>query len=457
VERGDRSDGPWGDDPHGPDDPRGSDDWAAAYPPAPLPAHERAWRHPSELGQAQWAMSEPPLVVGRGLLAATGAIGTVLGLAVLWMLVPVGFDNDRGGPTAGPDVTRSVQTLAAVTTVSAADGSTPGSRGGGGDGRDDDSESGGAAGTGATLPSESVPPNTVRLSAAPRGSGTPAPAASRPAIAVMVNGSGLLLTTAAAVATLGEVALDDQHTGQHDDPLIAQVVAVDQGVALLAPSGSGDAPLDVLGFDAIATAAAGDPVVVLGADPVEATYPEAGEPLDLGAAGGDDAVDVAALAEGTPVVDTDGALVGLCTMVVTDDGGATMHIVPVAALFGAAPSADVEPPATDADPATPGAPGTADQAAWIGVQLSAGTDHIGALIDSIVPQSPADTAGLRVGEVIIAVDGQIVTDVADLLAAMATRRVGDVVVLTVLEPTDATAMASSRLISVLLAAAAPSA
>jgi hypothetical protein len=40
---------------------------------------------------------------------------------------------------------------------------------------------------------------------------------------------------------------------------------------------------------------------------------------------------------------------------------------------------------------------------------------------------------------------------------MASRRVGDVVVLTVLEPNDAAAMASSRLISVLLAAAAPSA
>jgi S1-C subfamily serine protease len=273
----------------------------------------------------------------------------------------------------------------------------------------------------------------------------------------MVNGSGLLLTTAAAVATLGEVALDDQHTGQTDDPLIAQVVAVEQGVALLAPSGSGDAPLDVVGFDAIATADAGDQVIVLGADPVEATYPEAGEALDLGVVGGDDAVDVAALAEGTPVVDTDGALVGLCTMVVADDGGATMHIVPVAALFRAAPTADVESPATDADPAAPGAPGPADQAAWIGVQLSTGTDHIGALIDSIVPQSPADTAGLRVGEVIIAVDGEMVANVADLLAAMATRRVGDVVVLTVLEPTDAAAMASSRMISVLLAAAAPSA
>ncbi len=452
MERGDRSDGPWGDDPHGSNDPHGSDDRAAAYPPAPLPAHERAWRHPSELGQAQWAMSEPPLVVGRGLLAATGAIGTVLGLAVLWMLVPAGFD-DRGEPTAGPDVTRSVQALAAVTTVSEFDGPVAGNQ----DGDNDDDSGGGAGGTVATLPAESVPPNTVRLSAAPRGAGTPAPTASRPAIAVMVNGSGLLLTTAAAVATLGEVALDDQHDDRHDDPLIAQVVAVDQGVALLAPSSASDATLDVLGFDAIATVAAGDPVLVLGADAFAVPYPEAGEPLDLATVGSEGAGDVADLAEGTPVVDAEGALVGLCTMVVTDDGGTTVHIVPIATLFDPVPSDDVEAPATDADPATPGAPDPVDQAAWLGVQLAAGTDHIGALIDSIVPQSPADTAGLRVGEVIIAVDGQMVGDVGDLLAAMASRRVGDIMVLTVLEPTDTTAVASSRLISVLLAAAAPSA
>lgn len=56
--------------------------------PAPLPAHERAWRHPSEMGEQAWLRSEPPLVIGRGLSAAAGAIGGLLAMAVLWTMLP---------------------------------------------------------------------------------------------------------------------------------------------------------------------------------------------------------------------------------------------------------------------------------------------------------------------------------------------------------------------------------
>ncbi|MBI5087375.1 MAG: hypothetical protein HZB15_00470, partial [Actinobacteria bacterium] len=84
-----------------PGDDAGDDSFYAA---APLPPHERTWRHPSELGQAAWMLSEPPVAIGRGLLVTTGAIGCVLGIAVLWLLVPIG-----GGlaPTATPTVTSS--------------------------------------------------------------------------------------------------------------------------------------------------------------------------------------------------------------------------------------------------------------------------------------------------------------------------------------------------------------
>lgn len=58
------------------------------YPPAPLPAHERMWRHPSEVGHATWLRTEPPLTIGRGLSAATGAIGLVLAAALLWAVLP---------------------------------------------------------------------------------------------------------------------------------------------------------------------------------------------------------------------------------------------------------------------------------------------------------------------------------------------------------------------------------
>jgi S1-C subfamily serine protease len=62
-----------------------------------------------------------------------------------------------------------------------------------------------------------------------------------------------------------------------------------------------------------------------------------------------------------------------------------------------------------------------------------------------------------VGEVIVAIDGRMVASVNDLLAAIAAHQVGDVVVLTVIEPADVNTVASSRLVSVPLGAVAPSA
>jgi hypothetical protein len=51
----------------------------------------------------------------------------------------------------------------------------------------------------------------------------------------------------------------------------------------------------------------------------------------------------------------------------------------------------------------------------------------------------------------------MVASVNDLVAAIAAHQMGDVVVLTVIEPTDVNAVASGRLVSVLLGAVAPSA
>jgi len=73
---------------------RGEWDEEPEYPRAPLPAHERQWRHPSEQGAAAWTRSEPPLVVGRGLSVATGTVGAVLAIGLLWLMVP---HSDRSG------------------------------------------------------------------------------------------------------------------------------------------------------------------------------------------------------------------------------------------------------------------------------------------------------------------------------------------------------------------------
>jgi S1-C subfamily serine protease len=148
-------------------------------------------------------------------------------------------------------------------------------------------------------------------------------------------------------------------------------------------------------------------------------------------------------------------------MVTADDGSTAVHVVSIAALLGTEPTASSPVPADE--PSEPGvtstteAPGAPDRAAWLGVQLEHEADHIGARIDAVMPRSPADTSGLRVGEVIVAIDGRMVASVNDLLAAIAAHQVGDVVVLTVIEPADVNTVASSRSVSVPLGAVAPSA
>ncbi len=71
------------------------------------------------------------------------------------------------------------------------------------------------------------------------------------------------------------------------------------------------------------------------------------------------------------------------------------------------------------------------QGPWIGVLLGeprAGAE--GVPVDQILPNSPAEEAGLDSGDVIAAVDGKSVKSVDELKAAIAKRRIGDEVELT---------------------------
>ena len=94
---------------------RGEWDEEPEYPRAPLPAHERQWRHPSEQGATAWSQSEPPLVVGRGLSVATGTVGAVLAIGLLWLMVP---HSGRGGGGVA-------EVSSTVHAVGGGDGSTP--------------------------------------------------------------------------------------------------------------------------------------------------------------------------------------------------------------------------------------------------------------------------------------------------------------------------------------------
>ncbi|HET9940719.1 MAG TPA: trypsin-like peptidase domain-containing protein [Candidatus Eisenbacteria bacterium] len=77
---------------------------------------------------------------------------------------------------------------------------------------------------------------------------------------------------------------------------------------------------------------------------------------------------------------------------------------------------------------------------FLGVQLKRGpaspSDSLGILVANVVPGSPADSSGLRVGDRILAVDGQEAHTADDLTAIVRAMRPGDDVELTVLRKDD---------------------
>lgn len=423
VERGDGSDGT-------------ADD--SIYPSAPLPAHERAWRHPSELGHADWVASEPPLAVGRGVLVATGAIGSVLGLAVLWMLVPAGLPTP---PAAAPTVSQSMQASAGTEPTR-----SPGS----------------APPTAAPPPTSSlrstttvtparIPPNTLEVVRNDSDGSRPAPSA---AIAVVVQGTTMLITTAAAID--GGVAGDPITLHASGDEAHLATVAHTMGEMVVLESVT-DSP-DTLGataFTTVATAAPDQAVLVLTAEPIEVPFSTDGAPLDLTAIG-DAADDVA---EGTPVIDESGALVALCTRRIGAQGDLEITLVPVAELLlDIATAASAEPADTTTTTPDTGttAPSGTEPAAWLGVVLGPDEARPGAVVVTVVPDSPADLAGLAAGSRITRVDGIAVTGHESLLSVVHGAAPGQTLELTVAVAGEGGAE-TIRTLSVLLAAAAPSA
>lgn len=464
----------------GPDD-AWDDSGDPLYPPAPVPAHERTWRHPSEVGKAAWELSEPPVAIGRGLMVTTGAIGSVLGVAVLWLLSPMGGAD---APAAAPVVT---QASAVVRTTEAAAPTT-------------DERLIGPSTVAAhpvesidltdfTLPAEEVP-STV-LVAAPRPQG-------HTSIAVAVGTLPYMLTTATAVS------VDERRTTVDivapGDPVAADVVSVDGELAYLQPS----AAIEVVSFDMVSTAQPGQTVVVLGDEPTEVTYRADGTAPEL---------DPAVIVEGTPVIDDDGALVALCTVVI-DESGAFVDLVPVVpATDPADPATTSSDPATtdsvpvEAEPSTDPSPtstvpaitsttlatsstvgttvgsaaGSASSssssspsnpsstatsttlasgsttvsapaagAAWVGLRFDTGASTP-LVVAGLPAGSPAAAVGIAVGDRIVAVDGVVVATVDELLAQVRKHVPGDVVVFRV-APAGGTA---ERSVSVSLGVASP--
>lgn len=403
---------------------------AAAYPPAPVPAHERTWRHPSERGQEMWKLSEPPVAIGRGLLVTTGAIGSVLGIAVLWLLVPIG-----GGlaPSAAPTVTSTFAarfgSSVSTTRVEAAP---------------DETTSSVVADEPTTAPADVRTVNTVLVE-------SPVAAAS-PSVAVAIGELPYVITTAAAVD-----GTDGVHLVAVGSSIEGAVMAVEGDLAFIQPS----APIDVLAFSEVAAAAVGDTVTVLTDESeVEVAWSDDGDVPDL---------DPTIVVEGTPVVDGDGALVALCTLVIDADG-ATVHLVPVGSPDAAPPTTDtpvstsstVAPTSTSttvaATTSTDGgqpAVTTPATAAWIGIRLGGvdGADRL--TITSVATGSPAELAGLSVGDRVVAVDGSMVTTADEIVAALAGKAPGDAMAITLRSAGSNGQAEVERTVSVVLGAYEP--
>ena len=375
----------------------GSDD--EQYPVAPVPSHERAWRHPSEIGQAQWTRTEPPLTIGRGLVAATTTLGGLLTVAVAWAM----------WPSTGAGVT------AISTVVSGANAPVT---------ADAPSLTTSSVGLAEAIPTSSMvaPPSTLAapqttsanttitsVQVAPTQPSTPvsveiAPDGTLPRAAAVTidNGDVILVTTAAAVSNREAL----QVTFDGSTAVDAAVVFVDQRAGIAVLSADPAVVADV-------------PQLLVGAVPTDSTFVTAlegdGASLDLIA---DDSGSLwiadwsststsATTAEGTPLIDAAGALVGLCT-----HQGEGMVLVRIDQLSGLH------------------VPAQAGSTPRMGVVL-AGTAAETLTIDFVEPGGASASAGLQAGDVIVAVDNIPVLTQTDLDTALKGRSPGDTIAVTV--------------------------
>ncbi len=492
-----------------PDDAWGDawDDAAPTYPPAPIPAHERTWRHPSEIGQAAWATSEPPVTIGRGLLVTSGAIGSALGVAVLYLLLPAGIAT----PSASPTVTSSISTARSAVTLPPETTSVTAFESVQSTSALDDAPD-------LTLPAPDTPSTVLVMALA---STSPEPVS----VAVAIEGDPYVVTTANALESIGEVNLLGPGDRELTPRMSAELISIEGDLAYLSPS----AQMEVVSFASTASAEPGQIVTVLADAPTDVSY------VAPGTSGGVPELDAGRIVEGTPVIDATGALVALCTLVIDADGA---HVDMVA--IEAAPPDDVVPSSTDpsdgsidagtsVDPgsdsigtsgrigvgdsdAAPGAPTPttpptpptttttttttvpgspaaapsvttavttgvgvtggvgAGPSAWVGLRFD-GPSSAPLTITGVVAGGPAMAAGVMVGERVVAIDGVDVATIDDVVAALKRRQPGDLMRLTLVARSTPTSNSSgsttttvvtglsgsqnSRTVSVVLAAVSP--
>lgn len=76
--------------------------------------------------------------------------------------------------------------------------------------------------------------------------------------------------------------------------------------------------------------------------------------------------------------------------------------------------------------------------AFLGIQMRRGIlpDSLGALVEGVVPRSPAERAGIRIGDRVLAFDGNVIHSAEELTALVGTLRPGDDVDMTISRGND---------------------
>jgi putative serine protease PepD len=134
--------------------------------------------------------------------------------------------------------------------------------------------------------------------------------------------------------------------------------------------------------------------------------------------------DAPAHAVGGPLVNASGVVVGVVTGV--DDGSAS-YVVPVEVARKVAEDLVA---------------GGKVERCWLGIEGSdAGDPEVaggGVLIASVAPDSPAEHGGLRVGDVLVEIDGRMIGHVPDLMITLRSRSPGDEIAATVVRDDNPT-------------------
>jgi putative serine protease PepD len=125
---------------------------------------------------------------------------------------------------------------------------------------------------------------------------------------------------------------------------------------------------------------------------------------------------------GGPLIDSSGKVIGVNVQIATDDSGGGSNN---AGVGFAVPSNTVKTVADDL------IAGRAVKHAFLGVSVGDNPDGTGARVDTVRTGTPASKAGLKNGDVIVAVNGAKVVSANQLTAAVAEHQPGDTLRLTV--------------------------